>query len=112
MKNEVKSEPISLCQSAIKNLLHIRYPNIRFTAQLLDTSVRTLQRQLHNNGISYSQLVQETRFKMACDLIETSDKKIQEIASTLGYSDPSSFSRAFRKLAHMSPREYRLKVSY
>lgn len=46
MKNEVKSESVSLCQTAIKNLLHIRYPNIRFTAQLLDTSVRTLQPKL------------------------------------------------------------------
>lgn len=109
MKHELKPTPdsIILCQSIIKNLLHISYPGIQTTAQLIGIPVRTLQRQLHNSGITYRQLVQLTRLKMACHLIRDSDKNVTEIATALGYKDASSFSRAFKKWTNLSPRDYR-----
>lgn len=105
------SYSITLCQTIIKNLLHISYPGIKVTSHLIGIPVRTLQRQLKKSGISYSQLVQQTRLKMACHLISNSDSKVKEIASALGYNDVGSFSRAFKKWTNMSPREYRQKLS-
>ena len=71
------------------------------------TSVRTLQRRLQESGLSYSELVNELRFETAARLLRETDATALEIALEVGYEDPSHFSRAFKRLAGISPREYR-----
>ena len=70
-------------------------------------STRTLQRHLKQLWLSYSELVEQVRFEKASKLLRESDLKSLYIAFELGYTDPSHFSRAFKRLASMSPREYR-----
>ena len=72
----------------------------------MGTSVRTLQRRLNRNGLTYSELVDRVRHKEACRLLQAKDRSIAEIAIQLGYSDPSHFSRAFRRWERRSPRGY------
>ena len=81
--------------------------NDQHTAGLLGMPVRTLQRRLQQNGVSYSQLVEKTRFEMACRLLIAHNARVSSVAKTLGYNDHGSFSRAFQRWAGMSPREYR-----
>jgi len=38
--------------------------------------------------------------------MQSTSKTITEIASLLGYSDPTHFARDFRRIAGVSPREY------
>lgn len=76
-------------------------------AELLGTSERTLQRHLAEQGASYSRVLDEARYQVACDMLATGDLKIGEIAFAAGYQNPSHFSRAFRRLAGLSPIEYR-----
>ena len=47
------------------------------------------------------------KMKRACQLLRASDNYIYEIAQKLGYSDQYYFSRIFKKMVGMSPREYR-----
>lgn len=100
-------QPITACQSVIADSLHKRYPTISHTARLLGIPVRTLQRRLQQNGINYSQLVEQTRLEQACHLLKDSNTPIAGIAIALGYADASSFTRAFRRWQEISPREYR-----
>jgi AraC-like DNA-binding protein len=44
---------------------------------------------------------------MSVDLLQDSDLAVYEIAFLLGYSDPSTFHRAFRRWTGSSPRGYR-----
>lgn len=76
-------------------------------AGLLGTSARTLQRRLAKDGIGYSQLVDRIRFKTALPLLKDNNYKLIDVAYDLGYSDPAHFSRAFKRWAGVSPREYR-----
>jgi len=46
------------------------------------------------------------RYETAIDLMQDTDNTVTDIASLLGYTEPSHFARAFRRLAGMSPREY------
>lgn len=101
------SWPIEACQSLIAEQLPVRYPTIARTARLLGVPVRTLQRRLRQDGLSYSELVEKTRLELACRLLDTPDGSVAQVAKALGYADPGSFSRAFRRWTDMSPRAYR-----
>ena len=70
-------------------------------------SVRTLQRKLSGAGLSYSDLLGAARFENAARLLRDSDDKIIEIALSSGYADPAHFTRAFRRISGITPREYR-----
>ena len=100
---------IGSCQATIIKLLPVCYPTLDHTAGLLGVPVRTLQRRLQQGGISYRQLVEQIRRETARHLLSQQDMRISEVAATLGYATPASFSRAFQRWMGMSPRAYRQK---
>lgn len=61
--------------------------------------------------IGYSPLNYFTllKIKKACDMLDNSDMKINQISLKLGYDDPYYFSRLFSKIMGMSPKSYRLR---
>lgn len=83
------------------------YPSISIAATIAGTSVRTLQRELRSCGTSYSELIQQIRYEKAVEMLADPDTKIIDIALALGYDDASHFARAFKRVANVSPREYR-----
>lgn len=104
---ERASDFLSSLKLLLKTYLSDRSPTIQLAAEIAGTSVRTLQRRLAAVGLSYSDVLDHVRFEAAADMLRNSDIKMIEVAYELGYRDPSSFSRAFRRLAGISPREYR-----
>jgi AraC-like DNA-binding protein len=92
---------------ALRSYLQEGSPDIHLAAEMAGTSVRTLQRRLAEFGISYSILAQQARFECAVDLLKDPGLKSLDIAQAAGYRDPSNFARAFRRIAGISPREYR-----
>ncbi|MEQ1311998.1 AraC family transcriptional regulator ligand-binding domain-containing protein [Acinetobacter sp. XH1639] len=83
------------------------YPQLEHVAQKLFISSRTLRRKLHEEGISYSDLLKSARKRDAIQLLDNYEMDIAQIASTLGYLDPSNFTRAFKQWTDMTPSEYR-----
>jgi AraC-like DNA-binding protein len=75
-------------------------------AKKLCMSPRTLQIKLAKSDTTFQDVVNETRRALACGYIENSGMSITEIAYTLGFSDTSNFSRAFRRWTGRSPRAY------
>lgn len=104
--DETNGQFISLCHSVVTSLLPIRYPGIELTAQVLGIPVRTLQRRLQSNGVSYRQLAREVRMKQALYLLKDRNIKVTEVSAVLGYTDVGSFSRAFKSWTNLSPKEY------
>jgi len=47
------------------------------------------------------------KMKKACNLLRSTDKYIYEVAQELGYTDPYYFSRIFKKVVGMSPKQYK-----
>lgn len=99
---------VASLKGVLKTYLAEGYPAIDLAAEISGTSVRTLQRNLAQSNITYSKLVEHVRFEAAVEMLGKPDSKIIDIAYALGYQDPSHFSRAFRRLAGTSPREYRI----
>ncbi|WP_455365328.1 AraC family transcriptional regulator [Kaarinaea lacus] len=76
-------------------------------AELLNLSVRSMQRKLKEEGSSFKELLNQTRQELAEQYIENSRLSINEITYLLGFSDPANFSRAFKRWHGVSPSQYR-----
>ncbi len=60
-----------------------------------------------NTGKTYSELLTDFRIKRALLLLKTTNLAIGDIAATVGYVNPESFIRVFKKQYHMTPAAYR-----
>jgi AraC-like DNA-binding protein len=59
------------------------------------------------SGLSYPQLIDEERKTRALILLSSDGRTLDDVAARLGYSDASTFARAFRRWAGCSPAAYR-----
>lgn len=76
-------------------------------ARLAGMHGRTLNRRLRTHGTSFHELREEARRAVACQLLESTNRPANQIAAILGYTDASSFTRAFRRWSGMGPSEWR-----
>ncbi len=76
-------------------------------AARLALSPRTLQRRLREAGLSFNQLVDETRQQLVLNYLRDPALDLAEIAFMVGFSEPGSLARAFRRWMGQSPGEYR-----
>jgi AraC-like DNA-binding protein len=79
-------------------------------ADLLSMHRRTLNRHLNAHGISFRKLVDEVSFEISRQLLKDTDMEIIQIASVLGYSNASSFTRAFRHWSSKTPARWRIEA--
>ena len=76
-------------------------------ARLFSMHHRTLSRHLAREGVTFQQLVDEIRFAIARDLLANTDMALDQISVVLRYSEPSAFTRAFRRWSGQSPSAWR-----
>ena len=76
-------------------------------ARQVARSRRTIQRRLNQYGQSYRSLRDAVRRDAALDLLVNTRQTCEAIASAVGFSEPSAFSRAFRRWTGRSPGAYR-----
>jgi AraC-like DNA-binding protein len=79
-------------------------------AGLFGIHERTLRKRLAAEQTSLQQLVSQTRFTLAQQLLANTQLPLSEIAAALHYADSAVFSRAFRKWAQLSPSEWRARL--
>ena len=84
-------------------------PTIREAAEIVGTSVRSLQRELCLADLTYSNLLDHVRFENAAEMLRTTDAKIIDVSYAAGYTNPTHFARAFHRIAGVTPREFRKK---
>jgi AraC-like DNA-binding protein len=82
-------------------------PSQAQVADALHMSVRNLQRRLQQEGSSFKQLLDETRRELAVQYVRQNHRPIGEITYLLGFSEPSNFTRAFRRWTGYSPHVFR-----
>lgn len=73
----------------------------------LAISVRSLQRKLQQNGTTFRKVLDSTREDLAKQYVEGLNVDLTETAFLLGFSEHSSFSRAFKRWTGQSPKEIR-----
>ena len=100
---------INSLKQVLRSYLMDGAPGVDLAADISRLSIRSLQRQLADEELTYRELLSQVRFEAAIDLLKNTDNSITEIAHLLDYSDPSHFARAFRRMAGVSPGEYQKK---
>ncbi len=78
----------------------------RIAAQL-HLSDRTLRRRLDDIGMSFRGILGDVRRSLAMHYIQDPSLSLTEISYLLGFSEPSSFTRAFRGWTGRTPSEAR-----
>jgi AraC-like DNA-binding protein len=77
----------------------------------LRVSTRTLKRRLACAGTTFQRLRDEVQFELSCQLLRNTTISASQIASIVGFSESSSFNRAFRRWAGVPPAEWRQRRS-
>jgi AraC-like DNA-binding protein len=103
--------PASISQLALMSLA-AGQAQIAWIASAAGLSVRTLQRRLAELGVDYSSLIDRVRFDSAQVLLADPGRNLIDIALELGYTDASSFTRAFRRWTGAAPSDYRKMHSF
>ena len=94
-------------QAEIRSRLVDGTPYIEDVADALDIRRWTLQRALADEGVSFSDMVEQVRHQLARLYVQQTHVPIADIAFLLGYSEISAFSRAFTRWFDRSPRQFR-----
>lgn len=73
----------------------------------LGVAARTLQTRLNASGDEFSKILERQRIDLAKTYLSQKRLAFDEIAANLGYTEQSSFSRAFKRWTGLTPRQYR-----
>lgn len=80
-------------------------------AELLRTSVRTMERRLQDVGLTWRGLYDQILCDAATHRLYEPERSVTDIAHELGYSDSGNFSRAFKRWTGITPSAFRRDVS-
>ena len=78
-------------------------------AATLGLHARTLRRKLVSEGATYQAIVDEVRFRLAASYLTRTAMSHESISERLGFSDASSFRRAFKRWSQLSPNDFRVR---
>lgn len=82
-------------------------PSLTAIASELAMSERSVQRSLTEESTSYREIVDDVRKGLALSHLSRPDASVADVAFLLGFSEPSAFTRAFRRWTGSSPSQFR-----
>jgi AraC-like DNA-binding protein len=85
---------------------YLGIPTLDELAANFNTSSRSLQRKLQDEGVTYQQLADSIRKSLATHYLESGKHPIKEISYLLGYNELSAFNRAFKRWTGTTPGSY------
>ncbi len=86
--------------------------NLENVAAALHTSPRTLQRKLALIGSNFAQIRDQSLTDLASEMLSKTGHSVGQISRELGYTDPASFTIAFKRWKGVPPKAYREAAQY
>ena len=100
---------VSVVREALRQQLPNGMVSQKALASQLNMSVRNLQRRLNSHNTCFRDLLDSARAELGELLVRNTDENLNDIAARLGYEDPTSFHKAFKRWQGMPPGEYRAR---
>jgi len=94
-------------KNLIKDALPSGIPSIEQVSEHVGMSSRTLTRRLAESNITFRDLIKKIQEELSKDLLLNTSRSIGEIAFQTGFSEQSSFNRAFKRWTNQSPVQFR-----
>lgn len=91
----------------LRRHLSTEMPTLEEVGAVFGVTPQTLRRRLRNEGQTYQSLKDSLRCDAAIELLARPDLSLVDIAAMVGFSEPSTFHRAFKKWTGLPPGEYR-----
>jgi AraC-like DNA-binding protein len=93
-------------REAIYVLMPMGRATVEQVAKKLGLNVRTLQRQLEEDGATFSELINSVRRELAVRYVRSGQHSLGHVAELLGYSTQTSFTRWFKAEFGVAPRQW------
>jgi AraC-like DNA-binding protein len=106
----IEPDIIARVQERFSLVAHANISRDGIAAQLA-MSGRSLQRKLQEQGSSFQKLHDEYRHQQSLQLLANKDLSLLDISLQLGFSESSTFYRAFKRWQNVTPGEYRQQLS-
>jgi AraC-like DNA-binding protein len=82
-------------------------PRLESVSKQLRMSPRTLARRLSDEGTSFKAVVESVQRELACRFARDPAIPLGEVAYRVGFADPATFHRAFKRWTGLTPGEFR-----
>jgi AraC-like DNA-binding protein len=111
LAHSAKQDVVNRAKAAIIDGLSNGAVSETSIAEALHMTPRNLHRKLHKENTSFKLLLTEIRKELAQQYIQDRSKTLTEISYLLGFSEASSFSRAYKGWTGQAPSEARQSVA-
>ena len=108
-RDATAASPLDQVRGIVAEELVRGVPSLDTVARRMATSARTLRRRLEESGTSFRELLDSTRAELARNYVRDSRMPLAEVAFMLGFSEPSTFHRAFKRWTSVTPTAWRAK---
>jgi len=99
-------------ENAISSLLPHGRVLVEDVARRLGMSERTLARKLLDEGLNFTEILQQLRRDLAIRYLDDRKLHISKIAWLVGFHEVSAFTHAFKRWTGKTPREMRTAGAY
>lgn len=107
LSNLKRQDLIDGIRKVFSQRLELDSCDLEDVARELGVPTRRLRFELSRAGTSFSQLLADFRYALARKLLRSTDEPIENIVYLTGFSEPSTFYRAFKRWSGMTPVQYR-----
>lgn len=102
-----RQDVVSRVYKVFGEVLETGQVNLDNVAERLEIKPRTLRTRLTEAGTNFNQLLADYRCNLAKHLLSDTSESIDEIVYLTGFSEPSTFYRAFKRWTGQTPVAYR-----
>jgi AraC-like DNA-binding protein len=108
VRNASRKTIVERVEDYVRGTLSSGNCTIERCASNFGVSVRTLQTNLAEQGLKFSDILDKHRLRMASAYLGQQYISLDDVAAKLGYSEQSSFGRAFKRWTGVTPKQYRV----
>lgn len=102
---------IRAVHQAVIKLLNSDGCTVQKVADELDMKLRTFQYRLSQSNLSYQTIYDDIRLDLAKEYLCGSGLSVTDISERLNFTDPTTFSRFFKRRAGVSPAAFKKSIS-
>ncbi len=102
-----KQDIVSDVKRVIAEMLELGQPSLELVSERLDMNERVLRSRLADANTSFNQVLADYRCILAKRLLSRTEESIADVVYLTGFSEPSTFYRAFKRWTGLTPVEYR-----